>query len=202
MAARASLAALITELRVMVNDPEVGTPVFADSDYQSVLDDHRQEMRLVTLQGVPSFFPGNTVLFLDFYSDAKWWESDVKLQDMAYNDITANATLAELFIGHWQFTTQPNGIGVYATGKTFDLYGSAAAILRKWAGQLKLTFTFSSDSQKFQLTDQINNLLLIAREYEARALPRSIRMVQDDATPEQDGGGVVYPNWGNIYRGG
>ncbi len=190
----------------MINDPSAfpstttpPAPQFQDFAIQVALDNHRQEMRFVTLQPSPTFVPSGgatQVLFFDYYSDTEWWEDDLVLQNASYQTIIAD--LSENFVGHWHFNTQPNGIAVIATGKTFDVYKSAADMLRLWAGALKLNYRWSSDNQHFAFEQQVKNLLQIAAEYDRQALGTISRLVQSDAAPEHEGGGIVYPDQGGF----
>jgi hypothetical protein len=201
MAARASLAALISQVRTLIADP--GAVQFSDDVVQTALDNHRQEQRFVTLSPSPTFVPSGgatQVLFFDYYSDTEWWEDDLVLQNASYETITAD--VSENVVGHWHFNVQPTGIAVIATGKTFDVYKSAADLLRAWAGALKLNFAFGSNAQSFKKSEQIANILSVAAEYDRQALGTISRLVQSDAAPEHEGGGVVYPDQSSFVSGG
>lgn len=193
--ARTSLAALIAQVRLFIADPTGSTQQFSDDAIQAELDNHRHEMRFITLQPSPTFVPSGgatQVLFFDYYSDSKWWEDDLVLQNASYQTIAAD--VSENFVGHWHFNVQPTGIAVIATGKTFDVYKAAANLLRQWAGTLKLNYAFSANDHKFALSEQIKNILAVAKEYDAQAVPVVSLLVQTDAMPEHEGGGVVYPD--------
>lgn len=189
MAARTSLADLITEVRSLVADPYGAT--FTDDQVQTALDARRTERRWVPLRPVQSFVPGGGIYFYDFYSDAAYWEADVQLQDMSYTTITAD--LSELFVGHWHFNVQPQGIGVRATGKTFDVHGSAADLLDRWAAQVMLDFDFTSNADQYRRSQKHAQIVKMAAEQRKLALPLNVRLVQSDAMPEQSGSGITYP---------
>lgn len=190
--ARASLAQLIARVRFLIVDPAGASQQFADDDIADTLDLRRQEMRFVPLRPMPTFQPGATVVFLDYYADTENWEADVQLQDTSFNTLTPS--LSELLVGHWSFTTQPNGLGVRATGKVFDLYGAAADLCDVWAQALYDQFDFASDRQSFKVSQKFQNKLALAAKYRALAWPSSNRIVQADANADTDGGGVVYPD--------
>ncbi len=193
--ARASLAQLITRVRFLIVDPAGASQQFADDDIQDTLDLRRQEMRFVPLRPMPTFYPGAVVLFLDYYSDAQCWEQDIVLQDTAFNTINSTVTLFEYLVGHFQFASQPDGIGVRATGKVFDLYGAAADLCEAWAEALSLQFDFGTDKQKFTVSQKFQNKLALAEKYRALAWAQVGRQVQADANADTDGGGVVYPDY-------
>lgn len=193
--ARASMGQLIDRVRTLIVDtvvPASGAQ-FTDDQMQDALDLHRSDMRFVPLRPMPTFLPGATVLFYDYYSDLPNWEADVQLQDTSFNTITA--TTSEYLVGHWQFAAQPNGIGVRATGKVYDVYGACADLLEAWAGALANRFDFASDQQSFKLSQLMSNKLALAARYRALAQPAISRMVQADAWADTDGGGIVYPNY-------
>lgn len=193
MAVRASMQTdLIPRVRTLIADPS-GSSQFSDQQIQDAMDFRRTEARYVALRPMPTFAPGNnSILYLDYYSDAQNWEADVVLQDLSYNTLTPS--LSEYIVGHWSFATQPTGIGVRATGKVYDIYGSSADLLASWAAAVKLDFDFGTDEQRFDRTDKFNLLTALAKQYRALAQTKVSRLVQSDAAPDHDGGGIVYPN--------
>lgn len=202
MSVRASMADLITRTRTLIFDPSpylnYAPTVFSDQQIQDALDFWREERRWVALRPMPTYTPGGNIQYLDYYHDAQNWEADVQLQDLTY--LTITPTLAELITGHWQFATQPNGIGVRATGKTYDLYASAADLLEGWATTIKMSATtMRTADQMISLNEQVTNTLLVAARYRARAFAHSHRLFQGDAAPQEDGGGVTYPSVGGDH---
>lgn len=190
MAVRASMAALIARVRTLIYDPQA--TAFADQQVQDALDNGwRVEQRFVPLIPRPTFEPGGGILYLDYYADTPNWEDDILLQDMSYNALTP--ATAEPIPGHWTFAVQPNGIGVRATGKTYDLYGAAADLLDSWAAQVKLDFSFTQDRDQFQRMQRFQMITDLALKYRSLAGPRIGRLVQGDAAPDMDGAGVTYP---------
>lgn len=192
---RPTMAALIARTRQLIFDlSQVQT--FGDDQIQAALDDHRVDVRYAALRPQPTFQQGPNTLYLDYYSDTRYWEDDYIIQDLSYLDITAQLVTREPITGHWAFASQPQGIGVRITGKSYDVYGAAADLLDQWAGQLKLEFTFSSDLQTFRRDQQVTQLMALAQRYRQQALPGNMRIVQGDAATDQDGGGIVYPSVG------
>lgn len=197
--ARASMAELIDRTRTLIFDPSSPTNTFSDDQIQDALDFYREEQRWVALRPMPTYVAGGNTIYLDYYTGIGNWESDVQLQDLTYATITPS--LSELIVGHWAFASQPNGIGVRATGKTYDIYASAADLLEWWVGQVKMTaFSVRDGKDAASYKDIVGNMLSLAGQYRARALPHIRRMYQGDAAPDNDGGGVVYPSVGNAYQ--
>jgi len=195
---RTTMADLITQVRTLIGDAGA-THVFDDQVIQDALDCVRIEQRWIALRPVQSFLPDGTMLFYDYYSDTPNWESDIKLQDMSYNDITANVDLSEDIVGHWHFPTQPNGIGVRATGKTYDVYGASADLLDSWAAQLKLDFDFKSGTDQYTRQQKYQMVTDLAKRYRALARPQRGTLYQSDAALDHAGGGVVYPDVSGTY---
>jgi hypothetical protein len=189
------MAALIARTRQLIFDRDQ-VQVFADSEIQDALDLHRQDVRYAALRPMPTFQQGPNTVYLDYYSDATGWEDDYVLQDLSYLDITAQLVTREPVTGHWAFGAQPAGIGVRITGKCCDLYSAAADLLDQWAIRLKLQMTFASDGQRFEQATLATNMLAMAQRYRQQAQPGIMRIVQGDAQPDQDGGGLVYPSVG------
>src|SRR5690348_3250906 len=100
MAVRSSMAALIARMRLAIVDTS-GSPVFTDQQIQDQFDFHRTDVRYALLHSEPTFTPGPTALYLDFYSSAVNWEDDYVLTDMSYTDITSQADVKEPIPGHW-----------------------------------------------------------------------------------------------------
>jgi hypothetical protein len=141
MAVRSTLAPLISRTRLLVGDPAGPSEVFSDHVYQAALDEGRLEVRWMPLRPAPTFAPGS-VLFLDYYAGpgVSYFEEDYTLQDAGYNDVTSVPTVAEPDVGHWHFPSQPAGMMVRLTGKSFDPYDAAVRLLERWAAQVALQF--------------------------------------------------------------
>src|SRR4051794_39315394 len=103
---RPTMAAIIARTRQLIFDlSQVQT--FGDDQIQAALDDHRVDVRYAALRPQPTFQTGPNTLYLDYYSDTRYWEDDVVLQDLSYTDITAQVVVREPIVGHWQFSAQP-----------------------------------------------------------------------------------------------
>ena len=171
------MAALLTQLRRLVNDPAGGNQVFADQELQDVLDGHQCVERYRELRAAPSLAPG-TVSYLDYYADAGDWEADEVLIDASWAALTP-ATRDQL-TGYWTFSSSV-GPPVYLTGKRYDLHGAAAEVLEAWAAKVKLAFDFSEDGQSFKRSQQAALLVDLAMEHRRKQWPSVIPQQRGDA---------------------
>jgi hypothetical protein len=194
MTVRASMLALIDRVRTLIADSS--QQVFSDQQIQEALDARRIEKRHVALRPDPTFQPGGAVVFKDYYSDTQYWEDDVLFQDQTYATITP--LIAEAFVGHWQFEAQPNGIGIRATGKAYDLYGAAADLLEAWAAQVMLQFDATTGRDSFTRSQKFTQISALAARYRAQALVQTSRIVQSDVPTDVSTNAVVYPYYGDI----
>lgn len=189
MAVRSTMADLITAARLLVNDPSA--LVFQDQQIQDALDHHRIDANYLELATKPQIEPGGAVAWFDYYAlsgnqKLEDWEADVVLQ--GYPDFAILAPITSDYItGHWTFDTSVYSWGqrppVYLRGKVYDRFASAVELLEDWAAQLTLEFTFSSNSQKFQLKEQSDNLLRLADRYKLKARAQSLQAFRSD-TPQ------------------
>ncbi|MCX7670395.1 MAG: hypothetical protein N2439_10020, partial [Anaerolineae bacterium] len=125
MAVRATMADLITRIRLLINDPAGASQVFTDQQVQDALDRHRTEVRYLTLTAAETITAG-AVDYLDYYADVGDWEADEALYDGAYALLTPSA--ADRLTGHWTFAaSQPPPVLI--TGKHYDVYAAAADLL-------------------------------------------------------------------------
>lgn len=162
MAVRSSMAALISRVRLLINDPAGASQVFADQDIQDVMDDgSRADYYNLALEPKPIFVAGS-IQWLDYFTTLGDWEDDAVLKQYLINVVTPS--LAEPITGHWQFatTTLPP---VYITGKTYDVYRAAADLLERWAARYVTRFDFTSDAQSFRVSQVPAQLQALASTY-------------------------------------
>jgi hypothetical protein len=176
MAARSTMAALITRLRLAIGDPLIaGTPptsVFSDDELQDALDKRRVEVTECFLAWRPSTAPGGTVTYHDYYAPRGDWEDTAVIKDRSFNVLTPDTS--DLITGHWSFVA--NTIGpVFITGLYYDVNGSAYDVLKAWAGKEARSFDFGTDQQNFSRSQKFTSLNRLADEYARRALPRGMR---------------------------
>lgn len=191
---RATMAALIARMRTLIGDPAGASQQFSDDAIQDALDRLRTEQRHVPLQPSPTFVPGGAVTYRDYYAGDEYWEDDVLLQDAAYNTLTPD--VAEPIVGHWHFASQPVAFAARATGKTYDIYGSAADLLDSWAAGNALDFDFTNSKTSFARSQKFAALTALATTYRLRALARMTRASQTESMPGGGGGpAVTYPTY-------
>ncbi len=178
MAVRATMADLITRVRLLINDPAGASQTFADQEIQDALDRHRSDVRYLELVAAETVAPGGAVSYLDYYADRGDWESDEALYNSTYAALAP--TSADRLTGHWAFAANQNP-PVYIVGKSFDPYAAAADLLEAWAAKEKLAFDFDSDGQTFKRSQKIAALLQMAREYRRQQQPVSVGMARTDA---------------------
>jgi hypothetical protein len=168
MPVRPSMSSLISRIRLLISDVDVANQIFSDQVIQDTLDTDRQRVSDLLLSEVA---PGVHIAPL---SD---WETDVQL--LSGSGATLTPTDSNLFAGEWTIAT-PN-VAVYLSGKSYDLYAAAAALLEAWAAQVKLHYDVATDDQKLARSQQRSALLELAAQYRARTRPRVIPMVRSDA---------------------
>jgi len=173
--ARTTLATLITQLRLLVNDPAGESQVWSDAELQNFLDVNRVDVRHAALRPETTWAGGITT-YTDYYADYGMWESDVVLEDGEGNDLTPLSS--NLIVGHWEFDDQDPPI--YVTGKIFDLWAAAADVLEAWAMKVALEFDFAADGGQFNRSQKREALLAVAAQCRIKARPGRAVLIRDD----------------------
>src|SRR6266702_3543033 len=91
---------------------------------------------------------------------------------------------SENIVGHWTFATNKFP-PVYISGKTYDVYRSAADLLERWAAKWVLSYGFSSDGQSFQRQQAATMLQALAKTYRQKQRPRMIIATRSDLTAKE-----------------
>ena len=189
MTVRASMAALITQVRLLVNDS--GTPLFSDQQVQDSLDHHRVDINYLELATKQTIQQGGQVAWLDYYAlsgsmKVTDWETDAVLQGYPAFTILTAAT-NDYLTGHWTFDTSINSYGqrppVYIIGKTYDRFGAAVELLEDWAAQVLLKFDFATDRQSFKVSQQAVALQTLADRYKRKMRATTLQMYRGDTPP-------------------
>lgn len=173
MAVRASMAELITRVRLLINDPAGTGQALQDQSIQDVLDVHQTTVRYRRLRAQETVAPGGAVTYHDYYADVGDWEADEQLVDCSYNVLTPTAS--DRLTGHWTFTANQLP-PVCISGKTYDVYAAAADLLEVWAAKLKTAYDFTADGASFSRSQQVAALLQLATDYRRRQ--RSVTALQ------------------------
>lgn len=179
------MSALITRVRKLINDTAGASQRFTDDETQDALDRFREDVRYLRLLPGETIATGGAVSYLNYYSPKGWgdWETDGVLQ---YSSTWATLTPAtsDWLTGLWTFSSNQNP-DVYLTGKTYDVYGAAAFLLREWAALEKLSFDGSGSGRSFSRKQKYEMLSDLASQYERRQRPKSVRMVRSDMRPDR-----------------
>jgi len=178
MAARTSMAALISRVRLLINDTLlVGNgQVFDDDTIQGVLDEGRDDIVNKALKPVPTY-SGSAIQYLDYYSEYGGWESDYVLKQ--YMTVVVTPSSVEPIVGVFTFSTSIFP-GVYITGKQHDVYRASADLLERWAAKWVLSYDVLVGGQQFKRSQAADLLLNLARSYRMKQRPKSILMTRSD----------------------
>jgi len=200
MPVRNTMAQLIARVRLLIADPISNNAQFADQDIQDTLDNLRTDVRYEGLTIAPSILNNASTnnqaqtIYADYYSKYQWWESDVTLQ--AYSNgaawVVVTPLASDYIVGHWQFElnvfasgTAPGQLPpVFATGKTYDVYGAAADLLELWAALQIGSYDVTVDGQTLRRSQIPNQKFLLANIYRRKALPRTAHMRREDVMPD------------------
>jgi hypothetical protein len=174
MAVRPTMAALISRVRLLINDPTGA--VFADQDIQDVMDMTREDLRYLVLAPAPTY-SGSTISYFDYYADLTDWEDDLAFRQWRINVVTP--ATSENIVGHWVFaqTTLPP---VYLIGKTYDIYRSAADLLERQAARMVLAYDMTVDGQSLRRSQMAMMLTNLAHQYRLKQRAHVISTTRSD----------------------
>lgn len=196
MPVRVTMADLISRVSMMIGDPN--NTQFTQQQVQDYLDANRDDIRFEPLKIGPTIVSnastGNqpVTIFADYWSRYSWWEQDVVISGTNTSTNVAWAVLnpagSDYIVGHFQFELTPfvNGTApgqyppIFATGKVFDQYATAADLLEFWAASLTGAYDFSTNGQTFHRSQLLTAKLKLADQYRKRAKPRRVQMQRDD----------------------
>jgi hypothetical protein len=174
--ARASMAALISHLRLLVHDPAGSDQTFSDDELQTFLDGNQTEARYMRLIPIETIQPGGTVEYLAYRAPVGWWEA-VSLYDGSYDALTP--ATSDLQTGRWTFAAhQPDP--VYLVGYHYDMYSAAVDCLTTWAAQLKFSYDFTADGATFRRSQQLASINGLIARYSALVGPQVATMTRGD----------------------
>src|SRR5690606_31595054 len=173
--ARASMAALISHLRLLVHDPAGDDQTFSDDEIQTFLDQHQTEVRYLRLDPIDTIQSGGTVVTLAYRAPVGWWEDTVSLYDRSYDELTPDSE--DLQTGRWTFAAH-QAEPVYLTGYTYDLYGAAIDCLTAWAAQLKSAFDFTADGLSVKRSQQLASINGLMARYSPLVAPQKMTMTR------------------------
>lgn len=156
MAARATMADLITLVRGLIYDPTGATQVFSDDQVQTALDGRRTDVYHLSLSGQGEVGAGGVTTYRNYYAGVRHWEGGETVQNGSWATITP--TTVDRVRGVWNFSAgylPP----VYVTGSHYDVYGAASDLVDQWLSRLALTtYDFSADGGDYKRSQIITNL--------------------------------------------
>lgn len=167
MAARTTLAPLITRLRLLIGDPAGVGQVWSDDQLQIFLDDlqRRANVDYHELTPAGNFAAGVTISHLIYSAPCGDWEAATLYSQ---SGAVLSPSSADLNQGRWTFAadTPPP---VYVVGTCFDLYGAAADVLRARLAAVAEEFDFKTDNQAFNRSQKVAGLRTTIAQYDARS---------------------------------
>lgn len=186
MAVRSSMSDLLTRLRRLIGD-KGASPVWADQELQDAFDVYQVVHSFERTQPQATILPGGKRKYFDYFSDGSVgdWENDESLTDASFNPLTP--LVADRINGHWSFDKAGNSIGlvVWLSGKSYDIYGSAADVCREWAASVKLEFDFRTKERQYARAQQFKMLTDLADQYDAKRLVGYAKMIRTDVPQDQ-----------------
>lgn len=206
MPVRSTMAQIIARVRTMIQDNPsgTGTNFFDDQTIQDTCDETVEFIRYEPLQIAPTIVntasTGNqpTVIFIEYFSQFQWWESDVVLEGNNTSTHAAWIVLtpvqSDLINGHWWFEdpttefTAPTVPGQYppcfATGRVYDLYRASADLLEFWSASLAGSYDITMDGQSMRRSQLMQAKLTLAASYRRKCKPKIAKMTRNDVNPD------------------
>ena len=189
------MAALITRVRELIGDAvESDESHFSDDQIQSALDARSRHAIEVPLTGALSRTSLGAEQYLDWHASIGAWESNAILLNGQLVPIDTEDFTADALNGIWTFDATQDE--VYVTGRTFDLYGTAADLLDEWAistaaGSISAGGTITeweTDGQKVKRAAATSEeRRSLASQYRAKSLPGIVGLQRTDMNPEPMG---------------
>ena len=180
MAARETMADLIVRLRSLIGDPAGDGATFGDEELEAILDGRRTDHRYRELAPLVTFGPDGAVDFRQYAAiERRDWREDIGFGN-AIGDWEEGAVLygpdmnplepeaSDWRLGRWTFA-QHQPAPVTIVGTTFDLYGSAADALERWAARLKGDCDVRAGDFAMDRSDRLRHLLDLAASYRRKA---------------------------------
>lgn len=176
MAARATLAELVTEVRRMVGD-KTEPYTFDDDDIRAALDARRDDVSMMELRPAATIAPGGAVVYLDYFAPYGAWEQGETLQGPGFAVLTP--LTAERMIGVWHFAENQYA-PVFLTGRAYDLAAVAADLLEVKLQRIGDGFDFSVDGLSVNRGGQSAALQQSIAKFRGRQRVQTIKMMRGD----------------------
>ena len=169
---------LITRVYRLIGD-DSGDPEFSADEVQEALDRYQIRHTQTCLAGVPVIESG-TLSFYEFRAAVGEWESTAVLYDNVFNVIDDGDYTEDPQQGVWTFTVGLTTPYVYATGKSYDVYGAAADLSEAWASKLARKTDMADAQMSLKRSQMSASLREQAARFRAQQRPRGARQVRSD----------------------
>lgn len=163
--ARASMAALITQVRLLIGDPAGASATFSDDELQTFLDNNAADVFYEPLTPEPSIAAGGVTQYLTWRASMGWWEASEVLTDSSYNTLTEATSDRQR--GRWTFATHQ--VAVLIRGARYDIYLAGAEAVDVWLAKVKLAYDFSADGGDYKRSQQVKALQELGASLRAKA---------------------------------
>ncbi len=170
MSARTSLAAILTQLRLLIDDPAGASQMFTDDQLQIVLDQHAVQASYETLSPIENIASGGAVEYKKFISEHKFWEADAALVDGNYTTLTP--TSSDYLAAKWTFSTSQN-LPVLIYGQWFDINAAAAEAWELKAAAYANEYDSNVDGGSYSLSQKKDAALQMAAQFRSKSLGSS-----------------------------
>jgi len=191
MAVRTTMLSLINFVRAKIGDPDNGSPVFATQDIQDALDAARFDITTPEVLIPVYSYSGQTIVWLDHYSQYGFWEDSPTLLDFGLQPLTA--TLSELLRepdvqgkgAHWKFATTQ--LAVRAMGHSFDVWQVAANLLEQMIMlQAPTNIDINLQGANIKLSQITQFRLQMVASYRAKQRIGFVPAVRDDVLSQRE----------------
>lgn len=178
--ARASMAALITQMRLLIGDP-VSQSTFSDDELQTFLDGQRVDEYYAPLRPIPSVAAGGATSYLEWRAANGWYEDSVTLRDASYGTLTPDTE--DLQRGVWTFAASQTSVRL--SGSRYLVWQAAADAVDAWIAKVKFGYDFTADGATFKRSQMVESLTTLAAKLRASGPDGGVitaQMIRDDVT--------------------
>jgi len=169
-AVRVSMSGLITQARLLANDPSGASAVFTDQQVQDILDQNAFQAMYEQLSEIENIAAGGAVEYKKFSAARGYWESDTLLVNGNYAQLTPSDS--DFLAGVWKFTsTQSLPVLIY--GVWYDINAAAAELWKLKATKFAEQFDAAVDGASYSLSQKYNQALTMAKEFRSKAVGSS-----------------------------
>jgi hypothetical protein len=219
MAVRSTMAAIISQVRLLIADPSGASQQFADQDIQNILDQSREDIWYEPLRMAPAIVNAAStnnvpsMIFADYYSNYQWIEGDAVLQGNSTSThaawVVLTPVVSDYIVGHFQFETSIFTSGtfpgqyppVFFVGKSYDPYGCAADMCDIWAAYMASKYDATVDGQTVRRSQLMAAKITLANLFRRQAKPKTAKMVRRDVMPVLDSKSVPVLGGGSTGNG-